>query len=353
MYSDRAIRIVRLIFALLSACFGVLLAIGFGKDPIAGGFLGLLFALVMIGIEALFHNFSFRNFAAGTFGLLVGLLCAWLITRISALGTADFFVRPEWEQFSVLLELAIFLALGFLGTALALRSNREEFSMIIPYVRFRRDSTEDQTTLLDTNILIDGRIHQLCQTGFLSGPFIVPHFVLDELHLLADSPSLVRKERGKRGLETIEQLRRIENIEVNVHNGKKTDSDQPVDSQLIQLARNIGARLLTNDANLGQVARLQGVPTLNLHELTDALRPQLLVGDQLELELVKRGKDHHQAVGFLADGAMVVVNNAIDHIGDKVPVTISSTLQTNTGRLIFAEMANSTSNTQNTQSTTP
>lgn len=340
MYSRKAVYTVRLFFLLVSAGVGALIAKGLEWHVYGGAAIGAFFASVFIAVDILARNWSFRNFSSGTFGLMVGLFCAWLITRID-LGSIPIFsaANPFGEELRGVLELGLYLALGFLGSSLALRSNREEFSFIIPYVRFRREAIEEQPTMLDSNILIDGRILKLVKTGFLRGPFVVPRFVLDELQLLADAPAGQKKDRGKRGLLNLQELRRKMNVEVSVHDDYEDNDSLPVDTRLVQLSRRLAARLLTNDANLGQVARLQGVHTLNLHDLSEAMRPDVLVGDILELALVRRGKDDHQAVGFLDDGTMVVVNHAFSLIGLTRKIIVSSAIQTSTGRIVFGELA--------------
>jgi uncharacterized protein YacL len=321
---------VRIVFGLCCVLLGMSAAqAGSGFTPLAGAAFGALFAAVVVGIDLLLRNLTLRSFSAGTFGLMIGIFCAWLVNSI------------PWNQGaegrSGILQLAVYLGLGYMGTSLALRSNRQEFSLIIPYVRFRNEGIMRQPLLVDTNIIIDGRLSGICATGFLDGTLIVPRFVLDELHVLADSQDGVKRERGRRGLECLEELQRARGIEVTLH-----EDDQPqeklVDTKLIQLARSLDARLLTNDANLGRVAQLQGVPVLNLNQLAHAMRMVVNAGDELELSLVREGRDDHQAVGYLADGTMIVVNHARERLGSTVPVVVSSALQTSAGRLVFAEL---------------
>ncbi len=338
MYSRKAVYTVRLLFLLICGGLGALVEMGVGRPVWTGAAIGACFALAFIAIDVLARNWSFRTFSSATFGLMVGLFCAWLLTRIDLGKIPAVADIDNTEAVVNIFNLAIYLALGFLGSSLALRANREEFSFIIPYVRFRREAIEEQPTMLDSNILIDGRILKLARTGFLRGPFVVPRFVLDELQLLADSQVPVRKERGKRGLANLQTLRRRLNVEVSIHDDYEENGKLPVDTRLVQLSRRLVARLLTNDTNLGQVARLQGVHTLNLNDLAESMKPEVLVGDALQLDLVKRGKDDHQAVGFLPDGTMVVVNHAADRIGSSQPVVVSSTIQTASGRLVFAEL---------------
>ncbi len=306
---------------------------------LTGIFFALIFGCVIIGVDMLLRNLTIRSFSSGTFGLMIGIFCAYLITTIPwAQNTGG---KGNW------LELSIYLALGYLGTVLALRSNRQEFSLIIPYVRFRNEGVIQQPLLVDTNIIIDGRLPGICATGFLGGTLIVPRFVLDELHVLADSLETVKRERGRRGLECLEELKRASGLEVTVHDDYQPN-EKLVDTKLIQLAKTLDARLLTNDANLGRVAQLQGLSVLNLNHLAQAMRVIVNAGDELELVLVKEGKDDHQAVGYLPDGTMIVVNHAKSRLGQTAIVTVSSALQTSAGRLIFAELKGSPPSRSNT-----
>jgi uncharacterized protein YacL len=219
---------------------------------------------------------------------------------------------------------------------LAMRSNRDEFSLIIPYVRFTRETAEHEPLLVDTSAIIDGRIAELCATGFLSRALIVPRFVLTELQALADSREPVKRERGRRGLDILNQLQRSREIELTIHESESGEG--LVDERLVRTAMVLQARLLTNDNSLCQVARLQQVGALNLNDLSRALRPIVLAGDEMELHLVKEGRDPHQAVGYLPDGTMIVINHARSLIGKTAKIVVSSTLQTAGGRLIFGEL---------------
>ena len=342
MNPQLTLRVIRAGFVLFCALLGMALAPSFQASwwlgALAGGGFGLFIAL----LDVLLNRFTISVFSSTTFGLMVGVFCAWLITRINlpdlpALQSLDDTERARNRH---VYELIVYVTLGFLGVTLALRSNREELAFIIPYVRFRQEGFEEQRLLVDTNILIDGRVPSICETGFLNGAMIVPRFVLDELHLLADSPDPIKKERGKRGLECLEQLRANPALDVKIHE-EYQPQDQPVDIKLVRLAKSLGARLLTNDANMGRVAALQGVQVLNLNQLAKALRPAIVPGDEVDLTLVKEGRDPHQAVGYLPDGTMIVVNHAAEHLGSTIAVVVSSSLQTSAGRLVFAEIKKS------------
>ncbi|MFN2540851.1 MAG: PIN/TRAM domain-containing protein, partial [Chthoniobacterales bacterium] len=243
------------------------------------------------------------------------------------------------------ISLIVYCTFGYLGMMLAMRSNRDEFSLIIPYVRFAREATQHQPLVIDTNVIIDGRIGDLCATGFLSRSLVVPRFVLSELQTLADSRDQVKRERGRRGLEILNTLQRSRDVELTIHeSGAEEDVDLGVDARLVKAAKVLKASLLTNDQALCQVSRLQQVPALNLSDLSRALRPTLVTGDEIELSLVKEGRELHQAVGYLPDGTMIVVNHARPHLGKTRTVIVSSALQTSAGRLIFAELKDGADN---------
>lgn len=332
-----SVNIVRGVFLLLCCVIGAMVGLGAGVSPVPGTLMGFSFAAMMILIDYLLKSFTFREFSHGTIGLMIGLGCAWLLLRIDFFGIAWFDRFDSKEIVQQLVELAVYCGLGFIGMTLAMRSDREEFSFIIPYVRFRQESILDTPLLVDTNILIDGRIPRICETGFLSGSIIIPRFILDELHILADSQDPIKRERGKRGLEGVEEMRGTPELTVTIHEDRMSKEDL-IDTKLIQLARRLKARLATNDTNLGKVARLQAVDVLNFNELARAMRPVVTPGDQIELLLVKEGKDPHQAVGYLPDGTMIVVNHAIARMGENAEIVVAGALQTSAGRLIFAEL---------------
>ncbi|MCB1065406.1 MAG: hypothetical protein KDN20_21130 [Verrucomicrobiae bacterium] len=339
--SSTPANVARAAFVLVSTLLGISLALGQGTNfGWIGALTGLFFGLLVLVIDLGLRNFSIKGFSSGTFGLLVGLLCAWLITSIG------FFDAGWLEQYQLATEifrLAMYLGLGFIGMMLALRSKREEFSLVIPYVRFRQEAAQDQPLLVDADAIIDGRLPRLFATGFLSGPLIVPRFVLEELQQLADRGDDIRSARGKRGLECLAQLRKSPRVEVTIHDEEgRSDAEEGGgagnDARLIALARLSGARILTPDSSLAKVARLQNATVLDLSDLAQAMRPTVAPGDEIDLSLVKEGKDDHQAVGYLPDGTMIVVNQAVSLIGTLQSVVVAGAVQTSAGRLIFAEL---------------
>lgn len=326
------VNLLRVLFVTFCAAIGGIVGAEVQQNAIPGVIIGLVFGLCVVLIDRLLKGFSLRAFSSATFGLLLGLLFANLLLASDILR-----FQPDVVQWSV--RLIAYCTFGYLGMMLAMRSNRDEFSLIIPYVRFARETTQHEPLVVDTNIIIDGRIADLCATGFLSRSLIVPRFVLGELQTLADSRDSIKRERGRRGLEILNQLQGSREIDLTIHD-TSGDSELETDARLVRIAKVLQARLLTNDGALGQVARLQQVPVLNLSDLSRALRPIVVAGDELDLPLVKEGRDTHQAVGYLPDGTMIVVNHARPLLGTTATVVVSSALQTGAGRLIFAELKN-------------
>jgi uncharacterized protein YacL len=295
--------------------------------------IGFGFGAVLIAIDEMLKGFSLRAFSATTFGLLLGTVVALLIDR------SGLFEKVE-EPTRWLVRLSLFLSFGYIGIVLAMRSNKEDFSLIIPYVRFAPQNKPDNLLLLDTSVVIDGRIADLIEANFIEGLIVVPRFVLKELQQIADSSDPIKRARGRRGLEMLNRMQRNSRNEVKIHDGDFPD-EQEVDAKLIRLARNLGAKLYTNDYNLGKIAELQSVNYVNIHELAKSMRVILLPGEMLSLRIVREGKDKGQGVGYLPDGTMVVVNNAHAAIGHQAEVQVQSLLQTGAGIIVFADLKQS------------
>lgn len=329
---------IRAVFFALAVFLGIAISLGFQGPAWIGALSGAAFMGLLLVVEIVFARISLSDFSHATFGLSIGLFCAWLITRIGIFQLPWFQAMPDLDALRNVVEICIYGTLAFFGMTLALRSDREQFAFLIPYVRFRREGAEGEPLLLDLRVIVDGRIAGLVQTGFLSGSLVIPRFVLEELQILSDSDEPSKSIIGKRGLEQVAQLRENRELRVTIHEDVHLPIEETADSRLVTLARELNARLLTNDDDLAQLARLRGIVVLNLKELAHALASELMPGDRIELSLTKSGKEKHQAVGYLPDGTMIVVNHAVDRIGETVSVTISGALPTSAGRLIFAEM---------------
>ena len=220
---------------------------------------------------------------------------------------------------------------------LAMRSNKEDFYLIIPFVRFASQSRPESLLVLDTSVIIDGRIADLIEGNVLEGTIVVPRFVLKELQLIADSSDAIRRARGRRGLETLRRIQRNTRNEVKIHEADFPEETE-VDAKLVKLARALGAKLFTNDYNLGKIAELQSVPYVNLHELARAMKPAILPGETFNLKIAREGKDKGQGIGYLNDGTMVVVNHAQHFVGQQIEVQVQSLVQTGAGVLVFADV---------------
>lgn len=235
--------------------------------------------------------------------------------------------------YRVLLVLGVTLGLGALAIY-ALQSMEEVLPWTRAGVRHRRSGIK----LLDTNVIIDGRIYDVAKTGFLSGEMYVPGFVLDELQYIADSHDALRRQRGRRGLEVLRHMQAEFEMEVRVHDKLAPDLNDGVDARLVRLAKAIGADIVTNDFNLRRVAELQDVHVMSLNDLALALRPNVLPQEKFELTIIREGNQIGQGVGYLEDGTMVVVENGKTHVGETVEIIVTQVIQTERGKMIFGEV---------------
>jgi uncharacterized protein YacL len=323
---------IRLVFIALCAAAGWLVCYSVGEwDHYSGRalFIGLSIGVLVVLTDIMLKGFSLRGLSAISFGLLVGSLISYLI------GTSPLFARGD-PQNIYLTQLGLYLIVTYLCTVIALRG-KDEFNLVIPYVRFVPQEVDVPLVVVDTSALIDGRIVRIYEAGFLSAALVIPRFILDELQAVADSPEPTKQARGRRGLEALGQLRRIKNIDIRIHESE-VGKRQEVDAKLVFLAQSMRAKLVTMDYNLAKMAEFHGVVWLNVNLLARALRPEVILGETLELELVKAGKEEGQAIGYLEDGSMVVVSHARSMVGRRVHVEISSVLPSAGGKMIFARL---------------
>jgi uncharacterized protein YacL len=292
-------------------------------------FIGLSIGSLVVLVDMMLKGFSLRGLTALTFGLGMGAIAAWLVSSSPLLNKGD-------DSIIYLVRLALFLIGTYLGTVIALRG-KDDFNLVIPYVRFVPHEVDVPLVVVDTSALIDGRIAKICQTQFLGAALIIPTFVLNELQAIADSPEPVKQARGRRGLQVLNELRAIKHIDIRIHQSEVARR-QDIEAKLVFLAQSMRAKLLTTDTNLATMAKFQGVAWLNLHALENALRPELVIGESIAVELLKPGKEEGQALGYLPDGSMVVVNNGRAFVGKRVTAEIIGVLPSAGGKMVFANL---------------
>jgi uncharacterized protein YacL len=327
---NRTLLAIRLVFVLVSTLAGWLVCYAIAEwDAIRplGAAVGLSIGVLTVLVDVLLKGFSLRGLSAVTFGLAVGAVIAMLIGSSPLLEYGD-------KQVIYLVRLALFVVCAYLGTVIALRG-KDEFQLVIPYVRFVPHEVDVPLVVVDTSALIDARLVRICEAHFLSSALVVPQFTIDEVQAMAESRDPARQARGRRGLEALNQLRRLPHVDLRVVESEVRQGAS-ADEKLVFLAQSMKAKLLTTDYALAQRAQFSGVPWLNLAALVKALRAELAVGERVSVDLVKPGREAGQAVGYLADGSMVVVDGGAASIGTSVEVDVSSILPSAGGKMVFA-----------------
>ncbi len=321
----------------IGALFLVLIGIFLGlltEQPLLLGLLGLAvgcyYALLDLSLKKVTHRRLIGSSIGGVTGFVLGIL-----TILSILQAITYFRLAPFELEGTFLATLVFtlFAFTFFGFYLGslyikkmeqgIRESQERAAQISP-------------KLLDTSVIIDGRIAEIIEIGFLEGQFIVPKFIIKEMQNMADSGDRLKRERGRRGLDILNRMRADLPVDIII-----TDIDYPhiseVDSKLVAAAEELGAKIATNDFNLNKVAKLEGVQVLNINELSNAVKPVYIPGETFEIEVIKEGEEDEQGVGYLEDGTMVVVEDGQNHVGDTINVTVTSVIQTSAGRMIFTE----------------
>jgi len=270
------------------------------------------------------------------FGLLLGLLLGWLFSLVlEPIIAASFGEKRQVVQLSRIL-ISVVCCYVTISTLL---QTKDEFRFIIPYVEFSKKVKGGRPLLLDTSVIIDGRIADVCDTRLIDTKLLVPRFVLQELQAIADSADKLKRNRGRRGLDILKRLQSNPKLDLQMHDGYhpelKLNERIRVDERLVMLGRALGARVVTNDFNLNKIAQLQGVDVINLNELANSLKTVCLPGEYLQVRVVKVGDQAQQGVGYLDDGTMVVVEQGRNLIGQEVSIVVTSMLQTQAGRMIF------------------
>jgi uncharacterized protein YacL len=329
--------ILRGVFVMVSIGVGVLI-MGVVRD-VAGwlawasllGTIGL--ALVVITIDILLPRKPLDVISSVYFGLLVGTFLAYVM----GLALAPLFVDIEQLEVELpsLVTLVLAVVLSYVCISFLLQT-RNDFRFIIPYVEFSKEVKGRRPIIMDTSVVIDGRIADVVETNVFDTQMIMPRFVITELQSIADSADRLRRSRGRRGLDILNRLRNNADVELTIFDRDLPDfAGQTVDLKLVALAKHLEGKLITNDYNLNKVARLHGVGVINLNDVANALKPVFLPGEQIEVRVVKPGEEVGQGVGYLDDGTMVVVESGRDHINESVVISVTSVLQTSAGRMVF------------------
>lgn len=348
-------RIVQVCFLILGGTLGIFLItdiykvfnlehIGILNNPYTSALLGAII-FYLLTFWAVDHVVNFVKWVEeslvkapivdivfGSIGLLFGLIVAFI------LGYA--FNSIQVPIINTVAPILLTLLFGYIGFQVGLKKRNEILSLFSRSKKKSDDESEEKQVsrikILDTSVIIDGRIADICQTGFLEGTIMIPQFVLEELQHIADSSDVLKRNRGRRGLDILNRIQKELSIKVEIYEGDFEDI-QEVDSKLVKLAKLVNGVVVTNDFNLNKVCELQKVPVLNINDLANAVKPIVLPGEEMHVQVIKDGKEHDQGIAYLDDGTMIVVEGGHDYIGKNIEVLVTSVLQTSAGRMIFAK----------------
>lgn len=282
-------------------------------------------------LEQYLQKTPLSDLLMGAVGLIVGLIIANLLSPV--LFVLGFLGKAAWIMLTALL--------GYLGVSIAVKK-REEIVGFFGNLRlgrekaFKGDKRQAGFKILDTSVIIDGRIADLVESGFIEGVLLVPSFVLEELRHIADSEDVLKRNRGRRGLDILNAMRKSPKVKVQIYENARQEETGEVDTRLVKMAQRLGAKIITNDFNLNKVAELHGVGVLNINELANAVKPVVLPGEEMQVQVIKDGKEVGQGVAYLDDGTMIVIDGGKKYIGQNINVLVTSVLQTAAGRMIFA-----------------
>jgi uncharacterized protein YacL len=332
-----AVMVLRVIFILVAGGVGAIWArsgqfvnLGaFGPYIVFSGV--MLVAFGVVAIDMLFPRKRIDVISAVYFGLVIGLMLTYLLTTaMDPLFLQDSNTKSYFT-------LGLLSVLCYLCISLLLQT-KDDFRFVVPYVEFSRELKGLKPLILDTSSIIDGRLAELADTGVLDSQLVMPRFVLMELQNIADSSDKLRRVRGRRGLDILNRLRNSPRLDFTLYERELAEfAGQPVDMKLVLLAKHLGGKLVTGDFNLNKVAKLHSVEVIDLNQVASALRPQFLPGEGFQIRVVKPGEGHDQGIGYLDDGTMVVVEGGRDRLNQTVGVVVTSTLQTQAGRMIFTK----------------
>jgi uncharacterized protein YacL len=307
-----------------------------GQNVMAIFIIGVSIAIIVVAIDWLTPKGSLVALAGVFFGLLVGVLLSWAMSPILIMMNDLYFNMAEHSlQIS---KWIMGICICYLTVSLVIRT-KDDVRFVVPYVEFSRQTKGQRPLVLDTSVIIDGRIADISETKLFDSPLVVPRFVLNELQLISDSSDKMKRTRGRRGLDMLNKLQSSATVEVLIDDTPPPglDPHSPVDQKLVAFSKNCDGRLVTNDFNLNKVAQLRGVDVININDLANAMKTVLLPGERLRIKIMKAGDSGSQGVGYLEDGTMVVVEDARDKISNVIDVTVTSLHQTSAGRMVFGK----------------
>jgi len=320
------IYIIRAFFVILSTLTGYYIV---PHNRLLGAFIGWGGSLLIVGLEFLIEKVPLKKLVLAVAGLIAGLITAILLTRFFLLIPID---NPDVENY---MRFILYFSFSYMGIMVGLKG-MEELGFLFPAIHGIKD--RERILVIDTSILIDGRVYELAKSGFIPHSMVIPKFVIQEMHSLSDASSDIKRQRGRRGLDVLNKMRHDNKIDVKIYDADYSDIEE-VDTKLVKLAADLGADILTNDFNLSKIAEIQNIKVLNLNTLATLMKPSLMSGETISLKMIKEGKESGQGVGYLDDGTMVVVEDAAHLTGKIVEVVVDSTIQTSTGRILFGVVA--------------
>jgi uncharacterized protein YacL len=339
---------LRGLFVLLMAGVSLLAVTSDPTTPVRYSFMlvaaATLFALVLVTVDVFLTRKSLAAFSGALLGLVAGLVFAYGLGLLVDMMVQLFWgvSKEEKEAYRAIAPAvgAVKLMLGIVCCYLTMSfilQTKDDIRFVIPYVEFSRQTRGSRPLLLDTSVIVDGRIADICETRIIDSPILIPRFVLQELQTIADSADKLKRNRGRRGLDMLNKLQTNDKVDIRIADARLPSIEEAgdVDQKLVALAKKLDGRIVTNDYNLNKIAQLRGVDVININDLANALKPVVMPGETLTVRIIKPGEEVGQGVGYLEDGTMVVGEACRDKINEEVTLTVTSVLQTSAGRMIF------------------
>ncbi len=295
-------------------------------------------AFLVVVVDIFWHRKKLSELGGLFFGVLSGIVLAYIVNKIFGMFSL-IWADLEFNPIFLLVGSLVDVAIVFMCVTIVMQT-KDDFRFVIPYVEFQKQAKGARPLLLDTSVIIDGRISDISDTRILDADLVIPRFVLSELQTIADSDDKLKRNRGRRGLDILNKLRSSDKIDIQILDPHVPSVEEvpDVDAKLVALAKHLGGRVVTNDYNLNKVAQLRGVEVININDLANALKPVVLPGETMEVKIIKPGEEPGQGVGYLEDGTMVVAEQSRDFIGKDVTIMVTSVLQTSAGRMIFGKL---------------